>query len=175
LALLPDDRLLCDDGHDIILFDLGDAPVSNLSPIQRNQPPRQDALARLQIFVNAISPPYAVQDSIRFSILTSEGVKGLIVPRTRSVSRSMHHVDLLPYPNSSNFSHMGYDCAISSTEDPVVLQYAWPEEYSSSLVSQKRTIQIHYCSELLFDEYSSRFVTFAIGSMIKYISDLSAI
>ena len=85
--------------------------MSNLPPIQRNQPPRQDALARLQIFVNAISLPYVVLDSIRFSILTREGVKGLIVPRTRSVSRSMHHVDLLPYPNSSNFSHMGYDCA----------------------------------------------------------------
>jgi len=173
LGLLPDDRLLLDDGSDILLFDLSDAPVSTLPPTQRNQPPRQDALARLQLFMNAISPPYLFQDSIRFTILNNEGVKGLIVPRTRSASRSMNCVDLLSHPNFGDFSHVCYDRAVLCAIQPIVLQFPWPE-HSSSVVSQKSTIQMPSCSELLFDEYSSRLVTFN-GLSIKRILDLAAI
>ena len=175
LELLPDDRLLLNDGRGIMLFDLSDAPVSTLPPTQRNQPPRQDALARLQLFINAISPPYILYDSIRFSVLTNEGVKGLIVPRTRSVSRSIDCIDLLSHSNLSNFSHVGYNRAVlCSIQKPIVLQYPWPED-SSSVVSQKSAIQMPSCSELLFDEYSNRIVTIGVGSRIKRILDLPAI
>jgi len=185
LALLPDDRLLLNDGSGILLFDLSDAPVSTLPPTQQNQPPRQDALARLPLFMDAISQPYLVQDSIRFSILTKEGIKGLIVPRTRSASRSMDciellsHpnfcVDILSHPNFREFSHMGYDRAVlCPIQKPIVLQYPWPE-HSSFVVSQKSTIQKTSCSEFLFDEYSNRLVTFEYGFSIKRILDLAAI
>ena len=175
LVLLPDDRLLIDDGQGIQLFDLSDAPVSILPPTQRNQPPRQDALAWLPFFTIAISAPYLVHDSIRFSILTIKGVKGLIIPHTRSVSRTIECVDLISHPNFSNCSHLSYDRALlCSIQKPIVLQYAWPDEHSSSVVSQKDTIQIPLCSELLFDEYSSRLVTLGIGSMIESILDYAA-
>jgi len=175
LALLPDDRLLLDDGRRILLFDVSDAPVSTLPPLHRNQPPRQDALARLELFVNAISPPYLVQDSIRFSILVKEGIKGLIIPLTRSASRSMDCVDLLSQPNFCDFCHVGYDRAVlCAIQNPILLQFPWPE-HSSSVVSQKSTIQMPSCSELLFDEYSNRLVTFELGLSINRILDLAAI
>ena len=174
--LLPDDRLLIDGVEGIQLFDLNDAPVSILPPTQRNQPPTQDALARFPLFTIAISQPYLVHDSIRFSILTTKGVKGLIIPHTRSVSHAIECVDLISHPNAGNFSHLGYDRALlCSIQKPVVLQYAWPDDHSSSVVSQKCTIQIPLCSKLLFDEYSSRLVVIGEGSMIESILDYAAI
>jgi len=173
LALLPDDRLICDDGFEIMLFDLSVAPVSTLLPTQQNQPPAQGALARLKLIVDAISPPYLVHDSIRFSILTSEGVKGLIVPHTRSVSRAMSCIDLLSRPNVSNSSHVGLN--VGYVGEPIVLQYSWPGEHSSFIVSQESSIRLPYCPKLLFDDYSSRLVTLGVGSTIEYILDLAAI
>jgi len=87
----------------IRLFDLSDAPVSVLPPTQRNQPSRQDALARLPLFTIAISTPYVVHNSIRFSILTTEGVKGLIVPHTRNISRTIECVDLVEHADFGKF------------------------------------------------------------------------
>src|SRR5260370_17600699 len=105
LVLLPDDRLLIDDGQGIQLFDLSDAPVSILPPTQRNQPPRQDALAWLPFFTIAISAPSLVHDSIRFSILTIKGVKGLIILLPLRVSRPIDCVPLLSPPHFTNSSH----------------------------------------------------------------------
>ena len=174
MALLPDDRLLINTGYGIWLFDLGDAPVSTLLATQRNQPPRQEALARLPFIVDAISPPYLVHDSIRFSILTTEGIKGLIVPRTRSVSRAMDCVDLFLRLNDSKSAYVGYGCAVlCNLKAPIVLQYPWPGEHSSTVVSRESAIQIPYCLKLLFDEYSSRIVTLGVGSTIEYVLDLA--
>ena len=173
LGLLPDDRLLLDDGRGVLLFDLSDAPVSTLPPTHRNQPPRQDALA-LQLYMNAVSPPYLVHDSIRFSVLNTEGIKGLIFPLTRSASYSFDRVDLLSHPNFTSFCYLGYDSALLlAIQNPILLQFPWPE-HSSSVVSQKSTIQMPSYSELLFDEYSSRLVTFGAGSSVKRILDLAA-
>jgi len=174
-VLLPDDRLLIDGGEGIQLFDLSDAPVSILPPTQRNQPPRQDSLARFPLFTIAISLPYFTHDSIRFSILTIKGVKGLIIPHTRSVSPAIECVDLISHPNVTNFSHLSYDRALlCSILKPVVLQYAWPDKHPSSVVSRKGTIQIPLCSKLLFDEYSSRLITLGVGSTIESILDYAA-
>ena len=176
LALLPDDRLLLNDGRCILLFDLNVAPVSNLPPTQRNQPPAQEPLARLPWFVHAISPSFLVQDTIRYSIFTREGIKGLIVPRTKAISQAIDCVDLFSHPNFNDFAHLGYDRALlCSIHGPTVLQYVWPGEHSSSVVSQKCTIQVPHCSELLFDEYSSRLVTLRVRSTIIYTFDFAAI
>jgi len=130
LELLPDDRLLCNDGFEIILFDLRDAPVSTL-----------------------------IHDSIRFSVLTREGVKGLIVSRIRNAPGVMGCVDL--------FILRIWAMILQSCE-PTVLQYAWPNEQPSAAVSQANTIQVPYCSELLFDGYS----TISLQSTIESILDL---
>jgi len=178
LALLPDDRLLFNDGNGILLFDISEAPVSTLLPTQQNQPPAQDAQARLKLFADAISPPHIVHDSIRFSIITRRGIKGLIVPRTRNASPALDWIDLLSRPNISNSAHLGlavgYHCAVLyDFEDPIMLQYSWPGKHSSTVVSQESTLQIPYCSKLLFDEYSNRLVTLGVGSMIESILDFA--
>jgi len=46
------------------------------------------------MFMNAIPPPYLVHDSIRFSVLTNEGVY------------SFDRIDLLSHTNFGNFSHI---------------------------------------------------------------------
>ena len=173
--MLPDDRLLCDDGRDILLFDLRDAPVTDLLPTQRNQPPRQAALVQLCLYADAISQPYLVHDSVRVTVLTDEGVKGLIIPRSGSVPQTMDCVDLFSESVFSSSTRVGYDRAVVCCF-PVMsmLQYAWPEEHFSSVMPQKSTIQTHYWSDILFDESSSRIVIGGGLLGIEAILDLAA-
>jgi len=179
LALLPDDRLLCDDGHEILLFDLNDAFLTTLPPTQRNQPPRQQAVACLPFSVRVISQPFLVNDSIRFIVLThngaGKGVKGLIIPLSTSASHNtMEVVDLLSGPIICRNAHLGYHRAVvCSAPEPTMLQYAWPEEHAS--LSLSSTIQTPYCTHILFDDYSSRLISCGVGSTIDYILDLAAL
>ena len=173
--MLPDDRLLCDDGHEILLFDLNDAFLATLLPTRGNQPPRQQAVARLHFSVRIISQPYLVHDSIRFIVLTCEGVKGLIIPLSTSVSHNAMDVVDLSGPITSRNAHLGYHSAVvCSVPEPTMLQYAWPEEHAS-LSSLSSIIQTPYCSHVLFDDYSSRLISCGVGSTIKYILDLAAL
>jgi len=55
-----------------------------------------------RLWANAISPPYHVYDSIRFSVLTDEGVKG-------HASSMIDRVDLLSYSSFCSSAQMGYD------------------------------------------------------------------
>jgi len=158
-----------------MLFDLRDAPVSTLLPTQRNQPPTQDPLARMRFLTHAISQPFLIHDSIRFSVLTRQGVKGIIVSRTRSAPRVMDCVDLLSHPNVINFGHLGYDRAVLCSFPELTMLYAWPGEHLSSVISHESTIQMPHCSKLLFDDYCSRLVTIQPGSTIESILDLAAI
>jgi hypothetical protein len=177
LALLPGDRLLCDDHHEILLFDLNDAPLTTLSTIQRNQPPRQQAVASFRLFARAISQPYILHDSIRFSVLTRKGIKGFTIPHS-TTSPSLDCVDLLSGPInivSRRYAQLGYNRAIiCSLRERNMLQYAWPEEPSSS---QTSTIQIPYCTHILFDEYSSRLICCKSKTRIESILlvDLAAL
>ena len=148
LALLPDDRLLCYNGYEILLFDLTNVPMTKFLPTNPNHLPRQPAVASLQLYASAISPPYFVHDSIRFSLVTREGITGLIVPRSRSLAaRTMDHVNLFSVPNFCNSSYVGYDRAILHCfPNPIILRYVWPEQHSSFHISPKSTIQTLYCS-----------------------------
>ena len=172
--MLPDDRLLCHNGRDILLFDLRDAPETDLLATQRNQPPGQVALAQLRLYPDAISQPYLVHDSVRVTVLTDEGVKSLIIPRSGSVPQTMDCVDLLSESIFNSGTHVGYDRAVIC-RFPVMsmLQYAWPEDHSSLVLPQKSTIQTQYWSDILFDESSSRIVIGGGVSMIEAILDLA--
>jgi len=148
--------------------------MTTLHPTQHNQPPRQPPVASFRVYVSAFSRPYLVHDSIRISVLTDEGVKGFIIPRSRSVPHIMDCVDLLSDPNFINSAHVGYDRAVVYNVPPnlAMLQYAWPDELSVS--SRKSTIQAPYSSLILLDSSSSRIVIRAMESVISVV-DLAAI
>ena len=152
--------------------------MTTLLPTQQNQPPRQDPVACFRLWVRAISQPYFVHDSIRFSVLTNEGVKGLIVPHSSSVCKTMNCVDLFSDKVISNYACVGYDRAVVCCSQPAeicMLRYTWPDEHLSSLVSHKNTIKTQYWSHLLFDECSSRILIHGDIFEIEAILDLAVV
>jgi hypothetical protein len=106
-----------------------------------------------------------------------KGVKGLIIPFSRSVSQTMDCVDLFSDSGYISVARVGYDRAVVfDGQKPAMLQFSWPEEQSSSLISHKRPIQISYCPKIHFDSSSSRIVMCGrVFKTVVSIYDLAAV
>ena len=155
-TLLPEDRLLFHFGGRILLFDLNTVPKTtcHLPPNGSHLPNRQRPVASLQSWVTSISMGFFVGDSIHFFFLTCEGVKGLIVPRSRNTVQTLECIDLLPFRNICIFADVGYDRVVLCPlfNQTIIFQFCWPEEYTSLYCTQRYTTQTVHCS---FDRLSN--------------------
>ena len=141
-----------------MVFDLNDA-VATVNPILVNQPPAQPPIASFRCFLTGISRPYLVGGTVRFSVVTLDGIKGLIIPRSRSAANIIDSVDLVSDTTFVLDSVVTYDRVLggfSGSRGLVVARFTWPDDPSSFLAIQKTDLP--FWSDALFDSSSGRYV-----------------
>ena len=168
MALLPDDRLICHKSWGVMLFDLNDAVVGTTIPIQSNQASSQRPVASFHWRLKGISRPYLIHDTIRFSVVSDLGIKGLVIPCSRSAANIIDCVDLVSDTTFETFTQVAYDRVVGNHESqgPVVARFTWPDDVSSSVATQNKIInpRLTFTSNTLFDSSSSRIVVFRMIS-----------
>jgi hypothetical protein len=137
LTLLPENKLLCHYIQTFLLFDLEDASLTTLDPSHYHRHMTEfEPVAKLSLFADAISQPYFLNQSTRVSILTTHGVRGVVIPHTNGILPStIESIDLLSIPCLSTpcldmqYAWIDYDRAvICSWPELITLQYAWLED-----------------------------------------------
>jgi hypothetical protein len=131
-------------------------------------------MASVSTHVDAVSQPFFCSKDIRLTILTPNGVKGMMVPYSGHPKLDL--VDLLPGDFFGEFVGMGYHFAAIIEHWPTIrfLQYAWPdsEERSDStffknvVTGQESFI---YDPTLLIDTSSGRVVICGHSQNKQYI------
>ena len=165
MALLPDDRLICHNSRDLMLFDLNDAAVRTADPFQQNHyPAPQPPIASFRWLVTGISRPHLVDDTIRFSVVIRDSIKGLIIPRSRSATNVVDSVDLVSDTTFDPDSVVNYDRVVGTLtglRGLVVARFTWPDDPSSSVMIQETDLP--FSLNALFDSSSGRVVVTKIS------------
>ncbi len=143
MALLPGDKLVCYKGNGLLLYDFTDAPTTNLLPSQHpHHNSKFPYIDHLDFTILATSQPYIVNDSIRISVVTFAGVKGVVIPLSSGPNSSMECIDLSgKFPRK--YAQISYDCVVSLRDWPVatILQYGWPDQPAPTVVSRRTITQ----------------------------------
>jgi hypothetical protein len=152
-----------------LLFDLDDASTTTLDPSHYHRHLTQtNPVAELSLFADAISQPYFLNHSTRFSLLTPYGVRGMIIP-TRMAPLEVQSSTSVFSPElilDTQYACIGYDHAlICCWPKLITLQYAWPDDSPCTLVAENLFHQTT-CEDpddsrwpdVLFDKSSGRIV-----------------
>lgn len=175
MAFLPGNRLLCYTGIAFILHDLHDASTTTTLPSQYQQQlsTRSSCPAQLPIGAHAISQPYLVHNSTRFTFLTMDCVKGFAFPD--SGDYKLEPIELFQGDFLGPLRCMGYHDAVSIRWWPtiIILQYAWPEERPYSTWSMHTLQKVkHATSSVLIDSSSGRVIFWDGDQQCLLICDL---
>lgn len=161
--MLPGDKLVCHKKNGLLLYDFTDAPTTNLLPSQhQHHISKFPYIDHLSFTVLANSQPYIVHNSIRITIMTFAGVKGVVIPLSPGPDWRMESIDLSGgFPRK--YVQIGYNCVVSLQDWPVatILQYGWPDQPAPAVASRKTIVNSKGMDcepTVCFDESSGRLV-----------------